>query len=280
MNKSKILKLVAGVLAVLTLGGALLYFNVAEKDNKGVAPSSSSVEQVESDSSEQEESDSDQESDSEQEEEGNEGVDAPDFSVETYKVVNGVFQRGGETFTLSEQTKVTVINFWATWCVPCKAEMPNFDKLQKNYPDYVTVIILDYTDNIKFLNEHTDAIGWENFDVTFGQFNIAENNVLTAYGYTGALPMTAIVDENGKLVYHRVGGMTYKELETETKKYLPEDVEPLYPDDVNAVTVKKNWWKENVLGVTFLAVSTAALGTAIVVSAVSSAKEKKKKKTK
>lgn len=240
MNKSKIWKIVAGSLAAVTLGGALVYFNFFDKPKKTVV--------------------------------------FDDFTVDTYKLVDGKFQEGGDPFTLSEQTKLTVINFWATWCTPCKEEMPNFDKLQKNYPDYVTVLVLDSVNNIQWLNENSD--GWWNYSVTFGQFNAAENNLLKNYDNTGALPVTVIVDENGKVLYQRIGSLTYAELEGETRKHLPEYAKPLYPDDTNVVVEEKNWWKENVLGVTFLAVSAAALGTAIVVSAVGSAKDKKKKKAK
>ncbi len=241
MNRNKILKIVAGSLAGVALGGALIYYNFVEKVK--------TVEII--------------------------GDDAPDFSVPTYQVVDGKFT-DGDVFTLSEQTKLVVLNFWDTWCGPCKEELPHFNRLQKNYPDFVEVLVLSPGKTMAWLNNSPEASGWENFTFSFGNF--AEENVREQYGFTPALPCTAIV-EDGKIVYRVQGGMTYEALETEVLKYLPDGVKPLYPDEtVTVPTQGQNWWKENALGVTFLAVSAATLGAAIVVSAVDSTKKKKKSK--
>lgn len=237
MNRNKILKVVAGSLAGMALGGALIYFNFVDK-----------VENIEV------------------------TEEAPDFTVKTYDVVDGTFT-DGETFTLSEQSKLMVINFWDTWCVPCKAEIPHFNKLQRNYPEYVEVLVLSPGRTVAWLNNSSEADGWENFELTFGHYG--QNDVYAQYGFTSGLPCTAIVHD-GKIVYRRQGGLLYKELKTEVLKYLPADVQSKYPDE-EIVFEQKNWWKENALGVTFLAVSAATLGGAVVVSAVTTVKDKKKK---
>lgn len=253
MNKNKILQIVAGSLAGVALGGALIYYNFVDKDH---APTL------------------------------NVGDTAPDFVVKTYKVEDGAFKTGGEDFQLSQQTKLTVINFWATWCPPCKAELPYFSQLQDAYGEYVDVIALTYSEAggekgyqgiANWLSNHPEADGWEDFSFTFGYYDQAGNDVYSTYGFAaaGAWPSTAIVDTDGKVVYHRAGSLTYEELCDVIQPLLPDDAEdapdvPVEP----AQTAKKSWWKTNAPGVTFLALSTAALGTAIVVS---TAKDKKKK---
>lgn len=256
MKRNKVLKIVVGSVAGVALGGALIYCNFVYKD---LAPSLYV------------------------------GDTAPDFAVDTYEVVDGQFQAGGEQFRLSEQKKLTVINFWDTWCGPCKAELPHFSELQKNYEEYLDVIALvpvgsasdvEYVED--FLNgiESNETAGWSDFAFTFGYYYKNSNNIFYNYGFevSPAWPSTAMVDENGKVVFLRTGGMTYEELENAVQPFLPDGTgnAPSTPVEPT-VTVEKNWWKENALGVTLLVVSAAALCGAIVVSTVTTVKDKKKK---
>lgn len=250
MNRSKILKIVAGSLAGVALGGALIYYNFVDKEHAATIDA--------------------------------EGL-APDFTVQTYKVENGEFETGGEDFQLSKQNKVTVVNFWETWCGACIEELPDFNRLQEFCGEYVEVVALagatsKYENLATWLSTNGQAEGWDNFSLTFGWYDKTDNDVYATCGFSsGTLPATMIVNDKGEIVYHAEGAMT--------REALREHIEPLLPLTANVDweefirtthPSEKNWWKENALGVTFLAISTAALGTAIVVSAVSTAKKKKK----
>ncbi|MBI3194365.1 MAG: TlpA family protein disulfide reductase [Ignavibacteriae bacterium] len=94
--------------------------------------------------------------------------------------------------------KVTLVNFWATWCGPCKMELPDLIALSKEYADR----------NVRFIGISTDRGSDVVEDVrTFVQKSgityqivIANDEIESAYGNVNAIPTTFIVDENGKIV--------------------------------------------------------------------------------
>ncbi|MBI3189381.1 MAG: TlpA family protein disulfide reductase [Ignavibacteriales bacterium] len=99
--------------------------------------------------------------------------------------------------------KVTLVNFWATWCGPCKVELPDLIALSKEYSDR----------NVRFIGISTDRGSDVVEDVrTFVQKSgityqivISNDDIESAYGNIHAIPTTFIVDENGKIVESFVG---------------------------------------------------------------------------
>ena len=129
-----------------------------------------------------------------------EGMRCPDFTVPLYGA-------GGE-FTLSEaRGRVVVINFWATWCTPCVAELPHFAALQKAHPDDVSVIAIHsslVTDDVQaYLNR-------EGYALSFALD--ADGTVMSRLGGSTQLPMTVIVDRDGTIRYNRVGSLSDERL--------------------------------------------------------------------
>lgn len=187
--KNKAFKIAAASVAGVVLGGALIYYNFIDTTTVPIVEV---------------------------------GDKAPDFTVTTYKVADGEFEVGGDNFTMSDHLdKILVVNFWATYCGPCKAELPEFDQFQKEYADDVTVIALDgeldysYESLCTWLNTQEDAEGWEEFSFTFGRFESQGNNVLQSFGFTGALPATVIIDYDGVIRFKKQGSMHYADLEKE-----------------------------------------------------------------
>ena len=109
---------------------------------------------------------------------------------------------GGETMTLGDMSgKTVLVNLWATWCAPCREEMPALDELQAELGDddfEVVAINIEGGDDTKpkkFLND----IGVSNLDFyrdnTMGVFNTLKKDGL-AFG----LPVTLLVDDKGCLL--------------------------------------------------------------------------------
>ena len=124
---------------------------------------------------------------------------------------------GGGTFDLADtRGKVTVINFWATWCTPCVNELPHFEKLAQTYPDDVAVIAV-HSDLVT-----DDVDGYlANFDYTI-PFALDDSGVVAAYGGSTMLPQTIVLDRGGVVAYNKVGSVTYEVLEDLVKPLIGE----------------------------------------------------------
>ncbi|MGY0692743.1 TlpA disulfide reductase family protein [Virgibacillus sp. FSP13] len=83
------------------------------------------------------------------------GEIAPDFELETLE---------GETVRLSDyKGKRVLVNFWATWCPPCRAEIPDLEKLYDKKD--VTILAVNLTESEKSEDNFTDFV--EKFEMTF-----------------------------------------------------------------------------------------------------------------
>jgi len=113
---------------------------------------------------------------------------APDFSLTDLN---------GKTVTLSQyKGKVIILDFWATWCPPCRSEIPHFIDLYNRYQDKGLVIIgvaLD-EEGAKVVKPFVDEYKM-NYPVLLGNADIQK-----AYGGIQGIPTTFIIDKNGKVV--------------------------------------------------------------------------------
>lgn len=109
--------------------------------------------------------------------------------------------------------KVVFINFWATWCPPCIAEMHSINKLKDKFKDNpnVVFIMLDMDSDLKKSLKFMERKNY-NLDVYIPASQISRDY------FAGALPTTLLFDKSGKLVFKHEGGADYSN--TEFEKFL------------------------------------------------------------
>ena len=122
--------------------------------------------------------------------------------------------------------KITIINFWGTWCGPCKSELPDFDRIATEYKDVLTIYAVHSTQDYKKASSYVET-NFPNTEMIFLKDYLTDPNdqysgdvYFEALGGTSYYPYTVILDENGIVVYNHVGMMSYEELEAEVEKLL------------------------------------------------------------
>jgi thiol-disulfide isomerase/thioredoxin len=133
---------------------------------------------------------------------------APDFSLESIE---------GPAMRLSDlRGKAVLLNFWATWCGPCKIEMPWFVDLQKQYgPQGLQIVGVAMDDASKEdISKFAKDMG-VNYPILIGKEAVGEQ-----YGGVNALPETFLIGRDGKIVDKIIGLRGKAEIEDSIKKAL------------------------------------------------------------
>lgn len=123
----------------------------------------------------------------------------------------------GETINPIKTGKITIINFWGTWCSPCKAELPYFHRIAEDYADQVAVVAV-HTYMIAGTAPGYIAANYVDSPMIFAQdYPIDETGLYGGYyvalGGRDAYPYTVIIDENGIILANFVGSVTYDDLQ-------------------------------------------------------------------
>ena len=108
----------------------------------------------------------------------------------------------GNTFDYSStKNKVVLINFWATWCLPCIAEMPSFEKLYNDYNDKIVFLFVS--------SESKDKISKyiENNNYSFKVYN--PKSQYPKYFNVRSIPRTFLIDKKGNIVIDKTGATNW-----------------------------------------------------------------------
>jgi thiol-disulfide isomerase/thioredoxin len=118
----------------------------------------------------------------------------------------------GKTHSLSEwRGKVIVLNFWATWCPPCREEIPLFIALQKRHgSDGIQLVGVATSDNKDSVAAYRQSAGM-NYPILTGDDDAMD--VMARYGNRqGSIPFTVIIDRQGNIVARKLGAFDPAEL--------------------------------------------------------------------
>jgi peroxiredoxin len=133
---------------------------------------------------------------------------APNFKAKT--------QDGAAIELAQLKGKVVVLNFWATWCGPCRREIPDFGEVYKAYK----------SKGVEIVGVALDEQGWSVVKPFVDKNKIPypivlpDEHLSSDYGEISAIPTTFIIDKNGNVVGKRVGMMEKSDLEKAIKSAL------------------------------------------------------------
>ena len=110
----------------------------------------------------------------------------------------------GKEVTLAsfkDSNKVVLLNFWATWCGPCKAEIPGFVELQEKYKDKLTIIGYSVDDTADLAKKYAAEYKM-NYPILLGE---GREDVQDAYGPIWGIPASFIISKDGRVCRKHMG---------------------------------------------------------------------------
>ncbi len=114
--------------------------------------------------------------------------------------------------------QVIMVNFWATWCPPCRREIPAFIRLYENYRDRGFVILGIAIDDPQSVQDFVDPMD-VNYPILLGEDTGIE--ITTDYGNRlGVLPFTVFIDREGRIIQTRRRELNYEQAEALIKPLL------------------------------------------------------------
>jgi peroxiredoxin len=133
------------------------------------------------------------------------GQKAPDFELKTLN---------GETVRLSDyRGKRVLVNFWATWCPPCRAEMPDMEKLYQNKD--VVILGVNLTQSESNVQQVKDFV--TEFDLSIPILLDENNEVATTYEIR-PIPSSFMINSEGTIQYTAFGALNYDQMVQELSK--------------------------------------------------------------
>lgn len=130
--------------------------------------------------------------------------DATDTSAGTNVDFNFEDENGTVQSTASLRNKVVFINFWASWCPPCRAEFPSIERLYSKFKDNPDVFFLMINEDSN-LTTAKAYLNKEKYSVPLYRSGGSVSKEI----YSGSLPTTIVLDKSGKVRFHHTGFANY-----------------------------------------------------------------------
>ena len=123
---------------------------------------------------------------------------APDFTLQALN---------DSSYTLSKmEGKVVLINFWATWCGPCRMEIPEFNELYKSYHEKgLEILGISVSDNKKQLKNFVKSFAVD-YPLLYGSARDM-NNIMKDYGGVYAVPSSFLIGKEGSIIWSYPGAI-------------------------------------------------------------------------
>lgn len=153
-------------------------------------------------------------------------TEGEDFSAPVTALENTRVQKVSAVTLLQEigsaRNKVTIVNLWATWCGPCKEEIPALVELQKKYGGKSLQVRLVSVDGLDLIKEVHHTLAELNVDfLSYIRTDDDQVFIEKIYpGWSGALPASIVYDKSGKILESWMGTRSLAEFESIVKKYL------------------------------------------------------------
>ncbi len=149
---------------------------------------------------------------------------APDFALETLD---------GTVLRLSDlRGRKVILNFWASWCAPCRIEMPDFERVHQEYGDRLTILGINIREDRQTIERFLS-----NVTVSYPLLLDPHGAVVRAYRVI-TQPATYWIDEQGRMVERKFGAYTRTELEERVREFVRPSLTAL-PTDGYAEPVLK-----------------------------------------
>lgn len=197
--KNKVTVIILTVVFVLLLGGAYFLYDRFSKSVEN-----ESLMKVTEASETSEENEVDNVENNTEDKSADELMKAPDFTVTDEQ---------GNKVSLSDFVgKPVILNFWASWCGPCKSEMPAFEDAYTQYGEEIHFLMVNLTDGTRETPDVAKTF-IEEQGYTFPIFYDSDIDAATVYGVM-SIPVTYIIDAEGNIVAHARGAIDREILQT------------------------------------------------------------------
>lgn len=140
------------------------------------------------------------------------GAKAPNFQL------TDLARQVVELKEIYQKNQLTMVNFWATWCPPCRREIPEFVRFYRDYREQGLEILAVNTWEDSSLEQLRAFVAAA--EMEFPVLQDVKDQTADKY-WVRAVPTTVFIDQNGRILEIYMGALTYGQLQTRLERYLP-----------------------------------------------------------